>query len=102
MDISMIQGIQQTDYISQALGQEETARTGGFDSVFASALNMLKETSDLQNKAEEMEIQCALGEADNAHDLQIAQQKANMALSYTVAVRDKVLEAYNSIMNMQM
>ena len=101
MDISMLQGIQQTDYISQALGQEETARTGGFDSVFASALNMLKETSDLQNKAEEMEIQLALGEADNAHDLQIAQQKANVSLQYTVAVKNTAVEAYRTLMNMQ-
>ena len=29
-----------------------------------------------------------------------ALQKANLALSYTVAVRDKVLDAYKEIMNM--
>lgn len=102
MDISTIQNIQQVNYVPQTQGLEETEKAGSFDSIFQTALNMLKETSDLQNQAEEMEIQFALGQADNAHDIQIAQQKANMALSYTVAVRDKVLEAYNSIMNMQM
>lgn len=102
MDISVIQNIQQANYVPSWQEQEETEKTGGFDSIFKTALNMLEETNDLQNKAEEMEIQFALGQADNAHDLQIAQQKANMALSYTVAVRDKILEAYNSIMNMQM
>ena len=73
-----------------------------FDSIFSTALGMLDETNKLQNTAESLEIQFALGLADNTHDLQIAQKKANTALAYTVAVRDKVLEAYNSIMNMQM
>lgn len=101
MDISAIQSVQ-SDYIAQALSEGQQEKTGSFDTVFASALGMLKETNDLSNKAHELEIQFALGEAENTHDLQIAQQKANTALAYTVAVRDKVLEAYNSIMNMQM
>ena len=36
----------------------------------------------------------------NAHELGVYQQQANIALQYTVAVRDKVLEAYNQLMNM--
>ena len=43
----------------------------------------------------------ALGEADNPHDMQIAAAKAYEALQYTVAVRDKMLDAYKEIMNMQ-
>lgn len=102
MDISAIHSIWSDSVASSFATDSEAEKTGSFDSIFKSALNMLKETSDLSNKAEELEIQFALGEAENAHDLQIAQQKANTALAYTVAVRDKVLEAYNSIMNMQM
>lgn len=101
MDISAIRNVQ-SDSIAQALQQTRTDGDSTFDSIFATALGMLDETNELQNKAESMEIQFALGLADNAHDLQIAQKKANTALAYTVAVRDKVLEAYNSIMNMQM
>ena len=73
----------------------------GFSADFQSALDMLQETSDLQNKAESEEIKFALGLSSNTHDLQIAQEKANIALQYTVAVRDKVIEAYKEIMNMQ-
>ena len=61
----------------------------------------MDETNELQNSAESAEIQFSLGESTNTHDLQIAQEKANVALQYTVAVRDKVLEAYREIMNMQ-
>ena len=76
-------------------------KDNGFQQVFQSAMNMVKETSALQNRAESAEIQFALGLSNNTHDLQIAQQKANVALQYTVAVRDKAIEAYKEIMNMQ-
>lgn len=79
----------------------ETQKDNGFQKVFQSALDMVNETSDLQNKAESAEIQFALGLSKNTHDLQIAQEKANVALQYTVAVRDRAIEAYKEIMNMQ-
>ena len=101
MDISSIRNIQ-SQAITQALQQPKTDGDSTFDTIFSTALGMLDETNRLQNQAESMEIQFALGLADNTHDLQIAQKKANTALFYTVAVRDKVLEAYNSIMTMQM
>lgn len=101
MDISSIRNIQ-SEAVAQAAQQTKVDGDSTFDSIFSTALGMLDETNELQNAAESLEIQFALGLADNTHDLQIAQKKANTALAYTVAVRDKVLEAYNSIMNMQM
>ena len=71
-----------------------------FDAIFESALNLVKDTQDLTNKAEEEEMKYALG-YDNTLELMVAQNKANTAVSYIVAVRDKVLDAYNEIMNMQ-
>lgn len=73
----------------------------GFESFFDSALNMVNETNSLTNAAEQEAIKYSLGYSDSALDLMVAQTKANTSLQYTVAVRDKVLEAYNSIMNMQ-
>ena len=43
----------------------------------------------------------ALGETEKTHDLTIALQKASTALQYTVAVRDRLLDAYKEIMQMQ-
>jgi len=51
--------------------------------------------------AENEKIKWALGETENTHDLTIALQKASSALQYTVAVRDKFLEAYKELMQMQ-
>jgi len=71
-----------------------------FESIFKSAYNLLNQTQNLTNKAEEEEVKYAVGE-DNTLDLMVAQNKANVSLSYTVALRDKVLDAYREIMNMQ-
>lgn len=72
-----------------------------FSSILDSMMNTVDETNTLQNQAEAAEIQFALGLSDNTHDLLIAQTKANTALQYTVAVRDKLVEAYQQIMQMQ-
>lgn len=74
---------------------------GDFSSILDGMMNSLSETNELQNRAESEEIRFALGESDNTHDLLIAQTKANVALQYTVAVRDKIIEAYREIMQMQ-
>ena len=63
-------------------------------------MQSVDETNDLQNKAESEEIQFALGEAENTHDLLVAKTKALTALQYTVAVRDKIIDAYKELMQM--
>lgn len=72
-----------------------------FDSFLNSAIDNIKTTNAYLSDAENEEIKFALGEVDNTHDLAIALQKASTALQYTVAVRDKFLEAYKEIMQMQ-
>ena len=72
-----------------------------FASFFDSAVQSLNQTNAYISDAEDEEIRLALGETENTHDLTIALQKASTALQYTVAVRDKFLESYRTIMNMQ-
>ncbi len=103
MDISSLSGILSTDYMD-AVAQKTLLADElpeNFDSVLASAMNVLNETNALQNDAQAQKMRFALGEADNPHDMQIAAAKATQALQYTVAVRDKMIEAYREIMNMQ-
>ena len=102
MDISALTGLSGNYLNTQTVGTNNTSTSANsFDDILSTAMNMVTETNDYQNAAESAEIQFALGESTNTHDLQIAQEKANIALSYTVAVRDKVMEAYKEIMNMQ-
>ena len=102
MEIGSFQTIG-SDYMQTVAGniKRSEPEDESFGSVFASAMNMINQTNDLQNKAQSAEIQFALGESDNTHDLLIAESKALVALQYTVAVRDKILESYNQIMQMQ-
>ena len=80
-------------------GQEESKNV--FQSFLTSAIDNINTTNSYISDAENEEIKLALGETDNTHDLTIALQKASTALQYTVAVRDKFLEAYREIMQMQ-
>ena len=61
----------------------------------------LNTTNAYLSDAENEEMKLAMGETDNTHDLTVALSKASTALQYTVAVRDKVLEAYKELMQMQ-
>ena len=75
--------------------------TNAFASVLDSAVKSINQTNAYISDAENEEIRLALGETESTHDLTIALQKASTALQYTVAVRDKFLEAYRTIMQMQ-
>lgn len=92
--------------IEPLFGNESSAIRGSdtenmFSSIFQSAVNSINTTNGYLSDAENEEIKLALGETDSTHDLAIALQKASTALQYTVAVRDKFIEAYKEIINMQ-
>jgi len=72
-----------------------------FNDILSTAMDNLSVTNGYLSDMEDEEIKWALGETDNTHDLTIAIQKASTALQYTVAIRDKVLEAYRELMQMQ-
>lgn len=102
MDISSLTGAAAAEY-AEATRDVHPQRGAGdsFDSVLSAAMNMLMETNALQNDAQSAKITFALGQAENPHDMQIAEQKALAAIQYTTAVRDKLIDAYKEIMNMQ-
>lgn len=102
--LSAISGIQNvTRYADNSMQTEKSKNTGtaSFASLLDSAMNLVRQTEDYSNAAEVEEIKYAMGQSDSWHDLMIAQQKANVSLQYTVAVKNTVVEAYRSIMNMQ-
>jgi len=72
-----------------------------FDNMFKSSVNLLNDTNNYTQAAQQEETKYALGITDSTHDLQVAQQKANLALQYTVAIRNNVMDAYKDIMNLQ-
>lgn len=92
------------DFLNNSLeksGVNNKTNEDAFSSLLNSAMGMVNETNSLSNAAESEKIKFAMGESENTHDLTIAQQKASVSLQYTVAVKNKILEAYKELMNMQ-
>ena len=102
MDISALNNVVPSYLTNVAdAAQRIDTQDEGFSSILQSMMNMVNEANDAQNQAEEAEMQFELGYATNTHDLNAIQEKADIALNYTIAVRDRMLEAYKEIMNMQ-
>lgn len=62
----------------------------------------LREVDDLQKEASASAEKLALGDETYLHNTILAYEKANLALQLTVEVRNKIVEAYQEIMRIQM
>lgn len=112
MDLTSAIGTLGSDYVNKVtsamkdnadlnnVSNKDTDTT--FDAIYDSVSGLLSSTNSYVQRAQQAEIDYALGNMTNTHELGVYQQEANIALQYTVAIRDKALEAYNSIMNMSM
>lgn len=63
--------------------------------------NALKQVNADMNAAEVLSRQVATGDIQDLHQAMIAMEKANLGLQLTVQVRNKVVEAYQEVMRMQ-
>lgn len=86
---------------AQGQTPQAPAATGGAD--FANVLkSSLDGVNQLQKQAESMQQAFVLGDDRvSLSDTMIAMQKANISFQTAVQVRNKVVAAYNDIMNMQ-
>lgn len=78
------------------VGGDEPA---GFAQILKSQLNAVNE---LQLSAEAEARRLARGDVENLHQAMIVASKAQVVLDLTVAIRNKVLEAYQEISRMQL
>lgn len=69
---------------------------------FANMLhNAIKRVDSLEKAAEASAIALAAGDVDNLHQVMIDAQKAEIALQFTLQIRNKIIDAYNEVMRMQ-
>lgn len=61
----------------------------------------LQKVNSLQKNSEYLNNKLILGEVENIHQVMIAAEKADLALQLTLQIRNKILDAYNEIMRMQ-
>ncbi|HWQ61010.1 MAG TPA: flagellar hook-basal body complex protein FliE [Negativicutes bacterium] len=70
----------------------------GFGQLLADALG---EVNGLQLNAEQASLNLATGKIQDVSEVVIATEKATVALQLTMQVRNKVVEAYQEMMRMQ-
>lgn len=61
----------------------------------------LDQMLNAQTKAKDVGEKFALGKSQNIHETMIQMQKADISFSLMVSVRNKLLEAYQTIMRMR-
>lgn len=89
-------GFNQTG-ITGTTGKDSESRTS-----FADILkNMLNEVQTLQTDAESKTQALLAGDTQQIHQVMIASEKAYLALQLTLEIRNKLVEAYQEIMRIQ-
>ncbi len=89
--------------LSNVVGNINPQDSGTAKVSFADALKTsLGQVNQVQEQAQQLGNQFAAGDDKvSLSDVMISTQKANISLQTTVQVRNKVVAAYNDIMNMQ-
>lgn len=100
MAINKINGV--NSFTSTGLGLDSVAGSEEKSVSFSDYLKTaLENVSNLQLDSEKISNDFASGLTDNIHEVLIAGEKADVALQLTMQIRNKVLDAYNEIMRMQ-
>ena len=83
--------------IKSGAGAKKTSNTS-----FGDVINdAIAKVNDLQVESSKKTEDFITGVSDDIHSVIIAGSKADLALQMTLQVRNKVMEAYKEIMNMQ-
>lgn len=84
--------------INNSSSRDNVGKNISFQSVFNDVLN---KSNSLILESEKLSKESSLGNIDNIHQVLIAGEKADIALQLTLQIRNKILDAYNEIMRMQ-
>lgn len=100
LPISPIQGVTPPVPPIQTNATADTSATGGTD--FSSSLaSAVDDVQQLQSTSDGLAVQAVTGNLNDIHQATIASTRAQVTLELVSAVRDKGVDAFNQIMNMQ-
>ena len=80
------------------VGKDPGKPQGAFGDVLKQAVT---EINQLQNNADKAITSVQLGQSGNIHEAMIALEKADISFRAMMQVRNKILEAYQEVMRMQ-
>ncbi|WP_258110266.1 flagellar hook-basal body complex protein FliE [Alicyclobacillus sp. SP_1] len=91
-----------TSLSSTALTTRHSSNSSAGNSFLQYLQNSLSQVNQLSQKADKAAMSYAMGGPVSIDQVMVAEQKATLALDTMVQVRNRVVSAYDSIMNMQM
>lgn len=86
---------------SRDLGSGSIQKSDGAGSFADTLKDAINSVNQLQKDSDVKMQQMATGQNTNIHETMIAAEKADIALRLMVQVRNKIIEAYQEIMRMQ-
>jgi flagellar hook-basal body complex protein FliE len=93
-----IPAIGTTPDASGTTGAGAASAAGGFGQALTTAISSLNET---QNAADSASVQMAAGDPIDLHEVMLARETASLHFQLAVQVRNKLVEAYQDVMRMQ-
>ncbi|WII72398.1 flagellar hook-basal body complex protein FliE [Bdellovibrio sp. 22V] len=83
-------------------GPSSASSTAGTGKSFADTLkDAVSSVNEMQKASDKAMQNLATGKTDNVADVMIAAEKADIALKVMVQVRNKIIDAYQEVMKMQ-
>ena len=102
MPVDPITSIRSVSHLSRVLGKEPVGQpaspSGGFGKLFSDAIGSLNR---IDNEAQHAIARLAAGEDVDLHQVMITVQEADIAFQLASQVRNKLIEAYNEVMRLQ-
>jgi flagellar hook-basal body complex protein FliE len=83
---------------SESTAASTGAAASGFGQALTTAISSLNDT---QNAADNASVQMAAGDPVDLHEVMLARETANLHFQLAVQVRNKLVEAYQDVMRMQ-
>jgi flagellar hook-basal body complex protein FliE len=81
-----------------AMTAESAVSAGAFQQLLAQVID---QNIKADHEAEEKTTQFVTGQVSDIHDVMIAGEKADIAFQMTMAIRNKMVDAYTQVMGMQ-
>jgi flagellar hook-basal body complex protein FliE len=97
MEISQINNL--ISNLNNTGSTNATSTNSNFTDILSDALGNAQDT---ELSAQQQNTELLTGETDDLHTPVIEAQKAELALNLAIQIRNKVVDAYNQVMNMQL
>jgi flagellar hook-basal body complex protein FliE len=96
-----INGIEAIGELPQVYTPVETSNTAASPTFIDTVMASVSSVNDSLNHSEALVQNAALGESIPSHELMLAMERARLELNLALQVRNKLLDAYQEVMRMQ-